>query len=102
ARTCNSDHIGRIWTTGTYCWRRWGGTNRMFVADPAWGTVGQPMATMLISPLHARLTGQAARRGLIPRVPSADALLADVETWLGSTFSEAVRSVEGPVRASGG
>ena len=59
------------------------------------------MATMLISPLHARLTGQAARRGLIPRVPTADVLLADVETWLRSTFSEAVRTVERPVREQG-
>ncbi|MFL5641780.1 MAG: hypothetical protein ACJ771_05500, partial [Chloroflexota bacterium] len=59
------------------------------------------MATMLISPLHARLTGQAARRGLIPRVPGADALLADVETWLRSTFPDAVRSIERPVREQG-
>ena len=59
------------------------------------------MATMLISPLHARLTGQAARRGLIPRVPTADVLLADAETWLRSTFSEAVRTVERPVREQG-
>ena len=59
------------------------------------------MATMLLSPLHARLTGQAARRGLIPRVPTAEALLADVETWLRSTFSDAVRSIERPVREQG-
>ena len=59
------------------------------------------MATMLLSPLHARLTGQAARRGLIPRVPTAEVLLADAETWLRSTFSEAVRTVERPVREQG-
>jgi hypothetical protein len=59
------------------------------------------MATMLISPLHARLTGQAARRGLIPRVPAADALLGDVETWLRSTFPDAVRSIDRPVREQG-
>jgi hypothetical protein len=63
--------------------------------------VERPMATMLISPLHARLTGQAARRGLIPRVPIADVLLADAETWLRSTFPEAVRSIERPVREQG-
>ena len=77
------------------------GTNRVFVAAIACGTVERPMATMLISPLHARLTGQAARRGLIPRVPTADALLADVETWLRSTFPDAVRSIERPVREQG-
>ena len=59
------------------------------------------MATTLISPLHARLTGQASRRGLIPRVPAADSLLADAETWLKATFSEAVRSIERPVREQG-
>src|SRR3954452_9266080 len=59
------------------------------------------MATTLISPLRARLTGQAARRGLIPRVPGADALLAEVETWLRSTFPDAVRTIERPVREQG-
>lgn len=59
------------------------------------------MATMATSPLHARLTGQAGRRGLIPRVPSADALLTDVETWLRSTFPEAVRATDRPVRDQG-
>ena len=59
------------------------------------------MATTLISPLHARLTGQASRRGLIPRVPAADSLLADAETWLKATFPEAVRSIERPVREQG-
>ncbi|HEY8636302.1 MAG TPA: hypothetical protein VIL81_03475 [Candidatus Limnocylindrales bacterium] len=59
------------------------------------------MATMLIGPLHARLTGQASRRGLIPRVPAADSLLADAETWLMATFPEAVRSIQRPVREQG-
>jgi len=59
------------------------------------------MATMLIGPLHARLTGQASRRGLIPRVPAADSLLADAETWLQATFPEAVRSIQRPVREQG-
>ncbi len=59
------------------------------------------MATMLVGPLHARLTGQAARRGLILRVPSAESLLTDVETWLTTTFPEAVRSTRRPVREQG-
>jgi hypothetical protein len=59
------------------------------------------MATMPISPLHARLAGQASRRGLIPRVPAADSLLADAETWLKATFPEAVRSIQRPVREQG-
>jgi len=59
------------------------------------------MATMLVSPLHARLTGQATRRGLIPRVPTADSLLDDAETWLKATFPDAVRSIHHPVREQG-
>ena len=59
------------------------------------------MATTLISPLHARLTGQASRRGLIPRVPAADSLLADADMWLKATFPEVVRSTQRPVREQG-
>lgn len=49
------------------------------------------MATMLVSPLVARVVGQASRRGLIPRVPSGDRLLADVEAWLTAEYADAVR-----------
>ncbi|HEY7589798.1 MAG TPA: hypothetical protein VH723_02325, partial [Candidatus Limnocylindrales bacterium] len=35
-----------------------------------------------------RIVGQAAKRGLIPRLPSADALLGEVERWLGMEARE--------------
>jgi hypothetical protein len=50
------------------------------------------MTTMMTSPLRARVSGQASRRGLIPRVPSGDNLLTGVETWLATAYPDAVRS----------
>ena len=43
------------------------------------GSGGQPCSS---TPLDARVDGQAARRGLIPRVPDGERLLADAEAWL--------------------
>jgi hypothetical protein len=48
---------------------------------------------MVVQPLAAHLVGQASRRGLIPRVPTADRLLADTETWLNTTHPDLVRAV---------
>lgn len=39
------------------------------------------------------LQGQAAKRGLIPRVPAGDRLLADVATWIGTGYADQVRIV---------
>ena len=43
-------------------------------------------------PLAIQVSGQAAKRGLIPRMPPADRLLADIETWLKAEYPEVVRS----------
>ena len=43
-------------------------------------------------PLTVHVTGQAAKRGLIPRVPPADRLLADTEAWLTTEYPDIVRS----------
>lgn len=43
-------------------------------------------------PLAIQVSGQAAKRGLIPRLPPADRLLADIETWLSAEYPEIVRS----------
>ena len=67
------------------------GTKRLAWTAAARGIVSLPMATMMTSPLFARVTGQASRRGLIPRVPSGDDLLTAVETWLTSTYPDARR-----------
>lgn len=59
---------------------------------------------MHVLPLAARVVGQASRRGLIPRVPTGERLLADVETWLTAGYPDLVRSslrstpVEGEAR----
>jgi hypothetical protein len=52
-----------------------------------------PMATMIVSPLLARVVGQASRRGLILRVPSGESLLESVEAWLVAEYGEAVRGM---------
>ena len=51
------------------------------------------MATIIVSPLLARVVGQASRRGLILRVPSGDALLESVEAWLTAEYGDSVRSI---------
>jgi hypothetical protein len=38
------------------------------------------------------LAGQAEKRGLIPRVPSPERLLADVEAWFQAEYADALRS----------
>ena len=43
-------------------------------------------------PLGVHLTGQASKRGIIPRVPPAERLLADIEQWLVSEYPDLVRS----------
>jgi hypothetical protein len=48
---------------------------------------------MVVQPLAARIVGQASRRGLIPRVPTADRLLGDTETWLTATHPDLVRGI---------
>ncbi len=41
--------------------------------------------------LAVHAVGQASKRGLIPRLPAGERLLADVETWLRAEYPEAVR-----------
>ncbi len=93
ARTCNSDHIRRISIRA-----RTLGPRRL--VRPAWSVQGalalwsdRPMATMIVSPLLARVVGQASRRGLILRVPSGESLLESVETWLLAEYGDSVRSM---------
>jgi hypothetical protein len=59
------------------------------------------MATMMTSPLGARVSGQASRRGMIPRVPSGDTLSGAVEAWLASSYPDMVRSTRRATLASG-
>ena len=48
---------------------------------------------MFVSPLRAHVIGQASRRGMILRVPSADSLLGSVEAWLVAGYGDTVRSM---------
>ena len=42
--------------------------------------------------LEAKVGGQAQKRGLIPRTPPGDRLLADAAVWLAGEYADAVRS----------
>lgn len=59
------------------------------------------VATVVSSPLVARVSGQASRRGLILRQPSAERLLGDVDAWLVAEYPDAVRSIVRRARADG-
>ena len=39
-----------------------------------------------------QVEGQAAKRGLIPRMPAPDKLLADVRSWVEAEYGSVVRS----------
>lgn len=50
------------------------------------------MGTTSTDRLEARVGGQAQKRGLIPRTPPGDRLLADAAIWLTGEYADAVRS----------
>jgi len=52
-------------------------------------------------PLAVQVIGQASKRGIIPRVPSAERLLADIEQWLLTEYPDLVRSSRSQALASG-
>jgi len=45
-----------------------------------------------MAPLTLTVTGRASKRGLIPRQPPADRLIAGIETWLRLEYPDLVRS----------
>jgi len=51
------------------------------------------VATQLQLPHSIQIDGQASRRGLIPRMPAGDRLLAGVATWLQADYGEYLRHV---------
>jgi hypothetical protein len=50
------------------------------------------VVSKLRSSLEIRLEGQASKRGLIPRTPGGERLLADVAAWLKAEYPDQVRS----------
>ena len=51
-----------------------------------------PVATQLQLPHSIQIDGQAARRGLIPRMPPGDRLLAGVASWLLAEYTDYARA----------
>lgn len=52
-------------------------------------------------PLAVQVVGQASKRGIIPRMPPAERLLADIEQWLVSEYPDLVRSSRSQALPSG-
>ena len=52
----------------------------------------RPVATDLSLPHPLELTGQASKRGLIPRMPAGERLLADVGAWLATEYPDQLRA----------
>ena len=50
------------------------------------------MTTTIADALGVALGGLAQKRGLIPRLPAGDRLLADAAVWLTGEYADAVRS----------
>ena len=53
-------------------------------------------------PLAVQVVGQASKRGLIPRVPSAERLITDAESWFGTEYPDIVRSTRRTEPSTGG
>jgi hypothetical protein len=47
-----------------------------------------------MEPIVLHVTGRAAKRGLIPRLPTGERLLGDVEAWLRAEYPDQVRRVD--------
>lgn len=60
-----------------------------------------PVTTTLAETLGVTLGGSAQKRGLIPRVPAGDRLVADAAVWLAGEYADAVRSTHTRTLASG-
>jgi hypothetical protein len=59
------------------------------------------VVTTSVDRLEARLGGQAQKRGLIPRMPAGDRLLADAVVWLNGEYADADRSARTRTLAGG-
>jgi hypothetical protein len=57
--------------------------------------------TAVHTPLAVHLVGRASKRGLIPRLPTGERLLADAEAWLRAEYPDVVGSTRRRLRASG-
>ena len=69
-----------------------GGTKRRGLPWQPQGYRRGSVTTKLANALGVALGGVAQKRGLIPRVPDGDRLLADAAVWLTGEYPDAVRS----------
>ncbi len=53
-------------------------------------------------PLAVQVVGNASKRGLIPRTPTADRLITDIEAWLSVDYSDVIRSTSRTELDTGG
>ena len=83
---------------GLVRWPR--GTNRQSGSTMPATTLGG-VATKVDDRLEVRLGGLAQKRGLIPRMPAGDRLLADTTVWLNGEYAEMVRSTRTRTLAGG-
>jgi hypothetical protein len=60
------------------------------------------VTTNIADALGVSLGGLAQKRGLIPRVPDGDRLLADAAVWLTGEYPDAVRSTRQHTTTDGG
>ena len=77
------------------------GTNRQGVARGLRGYRRGSVTTNLVDALGVSLGGIAQKRGLIPRLPAGDRLLADAAVWLTGEYADAVRSTHQRTLPSG-
>ena len=77
------------------------GTNRRGVGGPLRGYRRGSVTTNLQHALGVALGGLAQKRGLIPRLPAGDRLLADAAVWMTGEYADAVRSTHQRTLPSG-
>jgi hypothetical protein len=59
------------------------------------------VVTQLELPRSIQIDGQASKRGLIPRMPAGERLLADVAAWLAGEYPDQVRGARQHARGDG-
>lgn len=60
------------------------------------------VATIVARPLIAHAQGHASKRGIIPRLPTGERLLGDVEAWLTAEYAETVMTTARRTLPGGG
>ncbi len=100
----NPDHTGRDCAVGVlrgqYLLRACGGTKHLPHGEPeaVWCL---PVVMSRTRPTSISLTGMAAKRGPMRRVPAPERFVADIETWLNAEYAPLIRSIRRELHPSG-